>query len=834
MTGDRRRELLAALTVEEKASLVAGTRVWATGGVERLGIGALKLSDGPAGVRGDGLLGASTPTACLPCSASLGATWDPDLLQELGALAGDEAVAKGVHVLLAPTVNLHRSPFGGRNFECYSEDPLLSGRLAAAFVRGVQSRGVATTVKHLVANDSEHERHTIDVRADERTLRETVLLPFEMAVVDGGAWGAMAAYNRLNGTYCCEHEWLLGTVLRDEWGFDGFVVSDWLATRSTVGSARAGLSLEMPGPPSFYGAPLAEAVNAGEVDEAALDRIAADMLRVRERTGALDGPSTAMSLADEAELDRPEDRALLRRAAAAGTVLLRNDGVLPLDLSTVRSLAVIGPNADRPCLMGGGSAHVNPYVRATLLGALKARLAGKAELRHEPGCDNRRNTAPLGPPDIAGEAVVSYFDGHGCRGEPSAVSAMSSFEVVSVGALHSGVDVAEYSLRMTATLVPSVTGRHELRLMQAGRARVLIDGEVVLDATEGLFPGGGAYLGMMSAEIPAAVDLVAGEAAEIAVEFENRDSVLLSGFCLGLRPPEPEDLLGAAVEAAAACDAAVMVVGTDHEWETEGRDRDAWELPGGQPELIRRVAAANPRTVVVVNAVGPHSLDWLEAPAAVLHTGFGGMEFAPATADVILGDADPGGRMPTTVPARAEQFAAYLNYPGEGGTVDYGERMFVGHRWHDALGVEPAVPFGFGLSYTTFEMSPPRLARDSVAAGEDMSVEVDVTNTGDRRGTEVVQVYVEPVAPPVQRPVRELKGFAKVHLDPGEKATVSMALDARAFARYDSCGADFASAEDAGWYVDPGDYRIAAGRSSRQICGTAILTLTGEPLRLAP
>lgn len=412
MRGDRWQELLAALTVEEKAGMVAGTGVWTAGGVERLGMGALKLSDGPAGVRGDGLLGAGTPTACLPCGASLGATWDAELLEELGALAGDEAAAKGVHVLLAPTVNLHRSPFGGRNFECYSEDPLLSGRLAAAFVRGVQSRGVAAAVKHFAANDSEHERHTIDVRADERTLRETVLAPFKAVVVEGGAWGVMASYNRLNGTHCCEHEWLLGTVLREDWGFDGFVVSDWFATRSTIGSACAGMSLEMPGPPAFYGTPLAEAVEAGDVEDTVLDRIAGDVLRLRERVSALEGPSSAMSLADEAELDRPEDRALLRRAAAAGTVLLRNDGVLPLELSGVRSLAVIGPNADRACVMGGGSAQVNPYRSATLLEALRSRLEGRVALRHEPGCDVSRTTPPLGWPDLAGKATAAYFDGH--------------------------------------------------------------------------------------------------------------------------------------------------------------------------------------------------------------------------------------------------------------------------------------------------------------------------------------------------------------------------------------------------------------------------------------
>ena len=834
VTGERWRELLAALTVEEKADLVAGTGVWTSRGVERLGIGALKLSDGPAGARGSGLLGAGTPTACLPCGASLGATWDPDLLEEVGALAGDEAAAKGIHVLLAPTVNLHRSPFGGRNFECYSEDPLLSGRLAAAFVRGVQSRGVAAVVKHFVANDSEHERHTIDVRADERTLRETALAPFEAAVADGGVWGVMSSYNRLNGTHCCEHEWLLDTVLRDEWGFDGFVVSDWFAARSTVGSARAGMSLEMPGPPSFYGAPLAAAVGAGDVAEAALDRIAGDMLRLRERVGALHGPKSATSLADEAELDRPEDRALLRRAAASGTVLLRNDGTLPLDLSGVRSLAVIGPNADRACVMGGGSAQVNPYPSASLLEALEARLAGRVSVRYEPGCDASRSTPPIGPPDLADDASVAYFDGHGCRGEPAAVASAKSFEMVAVGKPHPGLDASEYSLRMTATLVPSMTGRHELRLMQAGRARVLIDGEAVLDATEGQFGAGHAYLGLMSAEIPAPVELVAGEAVEVAVEFENRDAMFLAGFRLGLLPPEPADLLSAAVEAATACDAAVVVVGTDNEWETEGSDRDCWDLPGDQPELIRRVAEANRRTVVVVNAVGPHALDWLEAPAAVLHAGFGGLQFGEATADVILGDAEPGGRMPTTVPARAEQFAAYVNYPGEAGTVHYGERMFVGHRWHDSLGVEPAVPFGFGLSYTTFEMSPPRLARSTATAGEDVAVDVDVSNTGDRPGTEVVQIYVEPVAPRVQRPVRELKGFARVHLEGGEKATVTVVLDARAFARYDARGADFESADAAGWYVDPGDYRIAAGRSSRHICGTATVTITGEPLRLVP
>ena len=296
-------------------------------------------------------------------------------------------------MLLAPTINLHRSPKGGRNFECYSEDPLLSGRLAAAFVRGVQSRGVATTPKHFVANDSEFERNTIDSQVDERTLREVQLLPFEYAVKEGGAWGIMSAYNRLNGTFCSEHEWLLTRVLREDWGFDGFVVSDWFATRSTAASANAGLSLEMPGAGSWYGEKLKEAALAGEVSEAALDRIAGDLLRVFERTGVLDHEGDF----SEKTLDRPQDRALIREAAASGTVLLSNDGTLPLEASEISSLAVIGPNAYRARVMGGGSAKVAAYRSRSPLDALTERLGASVEVRYARGCNIDRSTPPLSP-----------------------------------------------------------------------------------------------------------------------------------------------------------------------------------------------------------------------------------------------------------------------------------------------------------------------------------------------------------------------------------------------------------------------------------------------------
>lgn len=840
----RCEDLLSQLTLDEKVDLVTGLDMWHTRPVGRLQISSMKVSDGPNGVRGDGLGLMGTPTACVPSGSALGATWDPELLERIGGLLGDEARAKGAQVLLAPTINLHRSPKGGRNFECYSEDPLLTGRLAAAFVRGVQSRSVATTPKHFVANDSEFERNTINSQVDERTLREVQLLPFECVVKEGGAWGIMSAYNRLNGTFCSEHDWLLTHVLREDWGFDGFVVSDWFATRSTDSSANAGLNLEMPGPGNWYGPKLKTALEAGEVDEAALDRIVGDLLRTFERTGLLDGTTEY----GEKTLDRPEDRALIREAAVAGTVLLRNDGTLPLDPATFSSVAMIGPNAYQARVMGGGSAKVAAYRTVSPLDALRERLGAGSEVRYARGCDINRSTLPLSRPLLDGDATVEYFAGHDFAGEVLASTITSEFVFVALGAPVPDVPAEAYSFRARGRLLPMASGVHEIRLVQCGRARVLIDGEVALDATRGEYERGDSLFGMGSVEIVQQIDLHAGIPVDIVLEYSNSncDAGLITGTKLGIVSMVEEDLLAEAEALAAECDVAVVIVGTNNDWETEGRDRDLFELPGDQPELVRRVAAANPRTIVVVNAGAPHALDWLEEPAAVLQVGFAGQELGDALVDVLLGEADPGGRMPTTVPARYEQFAAYVNYPGENGTVRYGEGLFVGHRWNDALGIEPAVPFGYGLSYTTFTMSEPRAA-SSVAAGDTLRVEVDVTNTGTRSGSEVVQVYVEPVDPRLPRPVRELKGFAKIRLDPGATTTVCVELGPRAFAYYDvsdplraelmagipvPADEGHAHRSRAGWYVDPGEYHIVVGRSSAELLGSVSVTLTGEALRL--
>lgn len=833
------------MTVDEKATLVAGEGIWTTHAIERLGIPQIVVTDGPNGARGGGLMGTGTPTACVPAGSVLGATWDPALIERVGELLGDEAIAKGANVLLAPTINLHRNPLGGRNFECYAEDPYLTGVIACAFVRGVQSRGIATTAKHFVGNDSEFERNTIDTQADERTLREVYLRPFEMVVKDADAWGLMSSYNRLNGTFASEHHWLLTQVLRDEWGFDGFVVSDWFAARSTAASAKAGLSLEMPGTVRFYGPErIGAAIEAGEMDEDDLNRIARDVLVLAERTGAFERPGGG----PEKELDRVEDRELVREAAVSGTVLISNDGTLPLDPAALASLAVIGPNAAQAKVMGGGSATVRAYRTTSPLEALQRRLPD-VDVRYSKGCDIDRSTPELRAPLLQDRFRVEWFAGHELSGDVLATTDSSAGRFTFFGEPVPGVAADAFSFRATGTVVAEASGTHALRVVQAGRVRVLVDGDVVLDATEGDYETGDEFFGFGSVEIEADLDLEAGRSYELTVEYSNRGAVLLAGVRLGLVATVERDLLGEAERVAAECDAAVVVVGTNDDWETEGRDRDLFDLPGDQVEMIRRIAAANDRTIVVVNTGGPHAMDWLDAPAAVLSVGFAGQEMGDALVDVVLGLADPGGRMPTTIPARYEHSPAYLNYPGENSVVRYGEGLYVGHRFFDARVIEPAVPFGHGLSYATFSWGSPRGPETvDASAAPDVVVEVDITNTSDRDGVEVVQIYVEPPPSILHRPVRELKGFAKVVVPAGETVTAAVALDDRAFSYFDPGDQIFdelagmmpvpaASGPrrtDPGWYTEPGVYRLVVARSARDHEDHLDVTVTGEhrePLR---
>jgi len=792
--------LLARLTLDEKAALTAGADFWTLVSIDRVGIPPVRVTDGPNGARGSALFGLGGETAvCAPCGSALGATWDPALVERVGVMLGEEALTKACRVLLAPTVNLHRSPLAGRNFECPSEDPLLSGKTAAAFVRGVQSQGVVTTVKHFAGNDAEFERHTMNSVIDERALRELYLVPFELAVREGGALGVMTAYNRLNGPHCSEHQELLTRILRGEWGFEGFVLTDWLSAGSTGGSSSAGVDLEMPGPARFFGSFLADAVRAGEVEEATLDAQAGHLLRVFERVGALDDPADWTSTS----IDRPEHRALAREAAASSMVLLRNDGVLPFDATAIRTLAVLGPNAQRPQMMGGGSANLAPHYRISPLDALRARLGAGVDVRYERGVDIDRTA-----PSVDTSFAADFFAGRELAGPVVGGRTFSDGRLLLIDSAPEGVDIADFSFRGAANYTPDETGPHTVSLVQmGGGARVLVDGVVIIDGIADPPGPGTEFFGMGSAEVEAVLELEVGRPVELVVEFVERDGFFLRGAKIGLRRPSPPDLLDRAVAAAAAADAAVVVVGTNDDWESEGHDRATMDLPGRQDELVTRVIAAQPNTVVVVNTGAPVTMPWADDAPAIVQAWFGGQELANALADVITGDAEPAGRLPTTFPQLVEHNPSFGNFPGENGEVRYGEGLLMGYRWYDARRLPTRFPFGHGLSYSTYAMGEPRVGADD---GEHVTLHVPVTNTGTRRGAEVVQCYVAPPRPTrLVRPPKELKAFAKVWLDPGESTTVTLALDQRAFSYWDPT--------QPGWRVDPGTYELCVGRSSADI-----------------
>ena len=793
------------LTLEEKCRVLGGASNWRTHAIERAGIPAIRMSDGPNGVRGEALGAHRTPGVAVPVGIALGATWNPTLVGEIGSLLGAEAVRKGAHVLLAPTVNLQRTPIGGRVFECYSEDPELTARLAVEFVRGVQSHDVAVTVKHFVANDTEVDRFTVDARVPERALRELYLRPFEAAVREAGAWGVMSAYNRLEGEYCAANRRLLHDILRDEWGFDGFVVSDWFGSHDTVPSAHAGLTVAMPGPSTIYGEPLAAAVERGDVEEKAVDALVDDVLRLIERTHA----RSLSADRDEQTVDDPAERALCRRAVVEGLVLLRNEGgVLPL--APDAQVAVIGPNAANTRIMGGGSASLEPIPYVSILRALESRL--DRSLPYAPGVRIDKL-----PPPLRGDFEVEYRNGD----DPSSAVVVRERAASSMlrlfGSTPAGVDPSSFTVTLRGSFVPEVDGPHVFSAVITGGGSVRAGDTDVLDDPDRGLPRASLFFGQGSEEQTAVVECTAGVVVPVTIVSTGR-----GGFCgirVGVRPVDPPDLIAAAVEVAAAADVVLVVVGTNDEWETEGEDRTTIHLPGDQDELVARVAAAHPRTVVVVNAGSPVAMPWIDDVAAVLVASFGGVETGPGVAAVLLGDEDPGGRLPITYPRALEDTPAWPHYAPIDGVQRYGEGLMVGYRGFDAGGTEPLFAFGHGLSYGRSAWTNASLSASSIAVGDGVTASVTVTADRDRAVTDVVQVYVAALDPPVERPPKELAAWRKLVLAPGESADVTVELGPQAFRRWDETAGE--------WVVDPGDYEIL-------VASSAIDVRARLPLRVRP
>ncbi|MDK4704532.1 glycoside hydrolase family 3 protein [Rhizobium sp. CNPSo 4062] len=775
-------DILDRMTLEEQASLLSGADFWTTVPVERLGVPKIKVTDGPNGARGAGSLVAGVNAACFPVAIALGATWNPALVERMGVALAGQAKSKGASVLLAPTVNIHRSGLNGRNFECYSEDPVLTAELAVAYIQGVQSQGIAATIKHFAGNESEIERQTMSSDIDERALREIYLPPFEQAVKKAGVMAVMSSYNRLNGTYTSEHPWLLTKVLREEWGFDGIVMSDWFGSHSTAATVNAGLDLEMPGPTRDRGEKLVAAVRNGEVEAETVREAARRILTLLERVGAFE---KAPDLSEHA-LDLLEDRALIRQLGAEGAVLLKNDGILPLHKAGLGHVAVIGPNAAEARVMGGGSAQIAAHYRVSPLEGIRQVLSNANSIHHAAGCRNNRLISVF-----SGEMRVDYFKGRKLAGPVIATETASKGEFFWFDLPSSELDPNEFSARMTASYVPTESGEHVFGMTNAGLAKLFVDGKLVVNGYDG-WARGDNYFGTANAEQRQSIHLEAGQSYKVVVEYcssaTTEEGINLTAVRFGVEKPLGEEAMLDAVQKASDADIVLLFVGRDGEWDTEGFDLPDMRLPGRQEELIDRVAAANANTIVVLQTGGPIEMPWLGKVRAVLQMWYPGQELGHAVADVLFGDVEPGGRLPQTFPKHLSDNSAIVGdasvYPGKDGHVRYAEGVFVGYRHHDTRDIEPLFPFGFGLGYTRFSWGEAQASATRMGA-EGVTVTVEVTNTGDRTGSELVQLYVRALASTIERPDKELRAFAKLRLMPGEKGTASLVVRPRDLSYFD-------------------------------------------------
>ncbi|MFC9995204.1 beta-glucosidase [Nocardia sp. NPDC127526] len=778
---DRIEDLLGKLDLPAKIRLVSGAGMFRFAGDPAIGLAEMPVSDGPSGVRGE-LWDERDPSVSLPSGTALAATWDRELITAIGGLIAAEARRKDVYAVLGPTINLHRSPLGGRHFECYSEDPMLTAEIADAYVRAVQSHGVSACPKHYVANDSETERFTADVIAAERTLRELYLYPFERSV-RAGAWMIMSAYNSVDGVTMTEND-LLDEPLKGEWGFDGVVVSDWTAVRSTLGAAK-GNDLAMPGPWPLWGEALEEAVRTGEVPESAIDDKVRRILRFAERVGALNGtPAATPAFTDDTA------RQLVREAAAKAMVLAANDGTLPLGAPA--RVALLGSAAGEPRFGGGGSATVIPSHTSSPLAGLSAVLP----VTYTPGVYLSEHLIPVPlalvtDPETGVEGVcLRYFDGDAML----AAEHRAAGNLMLFGNPHA---MRAKAIEITGRLRADTAGEWRIGFAGVGDLSLELDGETVL--AESVLPDGTDPVEMLLNPPQRFVTRALAEGDEVDVRIRLVPAggmpALALTFAIGRPRRSADEEFAAAVELARTSDVAVVVVGTTEQIESEGYDRKTLDLPGRQNELVAAVAAVNPRTVVVVNAGAPVEMPWRDDVAAVLLAWFPGQEFGAALADVLTGATEPGGRLPTTWPKAMADVPVLNTKPNPDNTLPYDEGIHIGYRAWLKSGVAPAYPFGHGLGYTTWELA------DLVVSGR--TATLTVRNTGDRPGRQVVQAYLSRETSTVDRPIRWLSAFALVEAAPGESVTATIELPRRSFEHW----------TEKGWAVEPGPFTLHIGTS---------------------
>jgi beta-glucosidase len=820
----RINELLEAMSLQEKVALLSGKNSWSTVEYKHLGISMLTVTDGPHGVRAcdPGSGRKIEPATSFPTGVSMAASWNPELIEQVGQALAEETKALDCDLLLGPCVNIVRHPLAGRNFESYAEDPYLAGQIGVEFIKGVQSQNVGTSLKHFACNNQEIERLRGSSVVDERALREIYLAQFETIVKEAKPWTVMCSYNRINGVYASENRYLLTDILRNEWGYEGVVVSDWGATHTTVESKNAGLDLEMPGPSTYYGHLLECAVQNWQVDNEVINESVRRLLRLLAKAGKLDGFQIKTA---SARVNTPEHQRLALELAEESIVLLKNDQkLLPFNPEQIKSIAVIGPNAATASIGGGGSSFVEPPYRISPWEALQAKLGAQIKLAYEEGCQNNLEPFTIVSDDFTPVAM----EGHGLRGEyflntelkgPAGLVRLDP--KIEFWWFTNNVDKdfssREFSARWTGKLAVPDSAYYTFEMTHTGSCLLYVDGKKVLESTRPKDADG-----FKAIEKQAGIELEGGRSYDIRVEYIKPETeataVLRFRFGFTRSRAAAEERMARAVELAKQSDLALIFAGMPEGKETEGADRRDLELPGCQNELIRAIAKANPRTVVVLYAGSPVTMPWVDEVSTIIEAFYPGQEGGRAIVKVLTGEVNPSGKLPVTFPVRLEDTPAFVNYPGTR-EVLYGEGIFVGYRYYDRKALEPLFPFGAGLSYTTFEYGPVQL-QPRFKAGEDLPVSVTIKNTGSRAGKEVVQLYVRDLESTLARPMKELKGFAKVELDPGQTKTVNFLLGSRAFAYYDPYQRQ--------WVAEPGEFEILIGSSSRDIRARGMVCLKCE------
>ncbi|KAG7715830.1 hypothetical protein KL949_003897 [Ogataea haglerorum] len=801
-------DILSKLKLEEKLSLLSLKDFWHTVNIERLGIPSIRLSDGPNGVRGTKWF-LATPTACFSSGTAMASSFNQDLLYEIGALMALEAKHKGVSLILGPTSNINRGPLGGRGFESFSEDPYLSGVMATSIINGIQSLGIGACIKHFICNDLEHERNSIDVMVSERALREIYLFPFQMALQGSKPVSVMSSYNKVNGEHVSQSKKFLARILREEWNFEGAVISDWFGTYTAKESIKAGLDIECPGPPTIRNKQtMLRMIHSGELSMKDIDDRVRNVLKLIQ-----------YSMKSGIHENAPEDSknnvsstsSLLRKLASESIVLLKNENsFLPFNRSD--KLAIIGPNAKHSRAFGGGSAAMKPYYTIGVYEGISSKL-GK-DIDHATGCRIDKQLDDLGGNSKFVKCLIYREPPSVKSRKPIEEADIDSTRLIFFGYKHELLESNIFYVTIHGEFVAEEAGDYVFKSSCLGTSMLYINGEVLIDDRSNQKLSSGT-LGASSVGGEQVLSLQKGESLQYTIEFSSSPTFTLeTDDLVGLNgggllnvtvqcQRSDRELMCEAVEAAKKADKVILCLGTSAEWESEGFDRHSMSLPGAQEELLSMILEVN-TNVVVVNLSGmPVSMNWVSKVPALIQGWINGSESGNAIADVLFGDVNPSGKLSMTFPKKCEDNPTFINFSSNNGMVLYGEDIFVGYRYYEKKGIEPQFPFGFGLSYTTFEITNLQV---STLDGH-LVATVRVQNTGFKSGKEVVQLYVAHSDSMVSRAPKELKGFTKVELNPNESKLCRIEISLKLACSYYNI-------RSKSWTIEPGQYNVFVGNSS--------------------